>query len=252
MTALLRAEIRKALDRENLSERLVITPILDEAAQLGSGSVDLRLGTEFIELNRAGQTLIDPLNDAVDGRAMSNVQQHSTYVPLGEGIVLHPGQFVLGSTLEFLSIPSDISGQVVSRSSWGRLGLLVATAVAVNPGFKGVLTLELVNTGGVPIMLRAGARIAQLQLWGSSDTVRERLPASGKYHVPVGPEAARLHGERDEGKRLLRISEFMSGGGARVLEPPAEQTDDERPSPDDAVSPFDADSTSSANSTPAA
>ena len=210
MSSLLGDHIREAMGRPLLEDRLVITPLLEPSKQIGPGSVDLRLGTEFLELNRAGQTLLDPalVPEAVLPSALKLAR---TYVPLGEGIVIHPGQFLLGATLEFISLPKDINGQVVSRSSWGRLGLLVATAVAVHPGFKGMLTLELVNTGTIPIMLRAGARVAQLQLWTASNANRDAYRDAGKYTVPVGPETARLDGERSEGAKMLRLNGELAG-----------------------------------------
>jgi dCTP deaminase len=201
--------IRAAMNRRELHRRLIISPLLDPNEQIGPGSVDLRLGTEFLEFNRSGQGILDVLNED-DLSLRQNAYERRTVVPLGEGLALHPGQFILGSTLEFISMPSDISGQVVSRSSWGRLGLLVATAVIVQPGFKGVLTLELVNTGGVPIVLRPGSRVAQIQLWKSDQGTSVSYADVGKYRVPVGPESARLNGERKEASRLARIGKVVS------------------------------------------
>ncbi len=195
--------------RTNLDERLIITPLLDPIKQVGPGTVDLRLGTEFLEFNRAGQRLLDAFGDD-DPTLQEVAHERRTVVPLGAGLALHPGQFILGSTLEFLSLPADISGQVVSRSSWGRLGLLVATAVAVHPGYKGVLTLELVNTGGIPIMLRPGARVAQIQLWLAESPTSLPYSTGGKYRVPVGPESAKLESERPEGRKLIEISQLLT------------------------------------------
>lgn len=185
----------------------MITPLLDPR-QVGSGTVDLRLGTEFIEVDRSGQRVIDARDESTTAQEIR--RERRTVLNLGQGLALHPGQFILGSTLEFLHVPADIAGQVLSRSSWGRLGLLVATAVTVQPGFRGVLTLELVNHGDVPIMLRPGARIAQLQLWLADGPTSEPYSMTGRYRVPTGPETARLQDEAIEANKLTTLGLRMA------------------------------------------
>lgn len=204
---LLHEEILSRLDDPSPLKRLIITPILDREKQIGPGSVDLRLGSEFLEIARQSNSVMDPVGKPMATRAFVE-QDRKSYVPLGGAFVLHPGQFVLGSTLEFLGLPPDLGGQVLSRSSWGRLGLLVATAVAVQPGFRGALTLELVNAGSVPIVLRPGLRVAQLQLWSGRPTA---FPYSeGKYDAPLGPESNRLALEDDERRVLELIGDEMT------------------------------------------
>ncbi len=80
----------------------------------------------------------------------------------GEDFILHPRSFVLGVTLEWLRMPSNFAGYVIGKSSWGRRGLIIATATGVHPGFTGCLTLELSNIGDLPIAIRPGMTIAQL------------------------------------------------------------------------------------------
>lgn len=193
-----------------MSERLVITPLLD-AAQVGSGSIDLRLGTEFIEVDRRLEAVVDPYR-AINEPAEHPADDSVHFVPLGEYRVLHPGQFVLGATLEFVRLPAHLGAQVLSRSSWGRLGLLVATAVAVQPGYGGCLTLELVNTGSVPIRLYPGLRVAQLQVWSASTPTAVGYTAGeSKYLAPLGPQSNRLAWERDELTRLRSIGGRLLG-----------------------------------------
>lgn len=199
--------IRDAMARKNLADRLLITPLLDPK-QIGAGTVDLRLGTEFLEVDRSGQQLLDALDPQTT--AQERQRERRTVVALGQGLALHPGQFVLGSTLEFLHLPSDLVGQVLSRSSWGRLGLLVTTAATVQPGYRGVLTLELVNHGDVPIMLRPGSRVAQLQLWQAPEPTSSPYPRNGRYRVPTGPESSRLEAEADEAARLAGIGRYLA------------------------------------------
>ena len=199
-----------AMAAPNILERLVVTPLLDET-QVGPGSIDLRLGTEFIETERRSEAIIDPYGDVP---AISD-SDNQAFVPLGRHLVLHPGQFILGATLEFIRLPDSLGAQVLSRSSWGRLGLLVATAVAVQPGFAGCLTLELVNAGSLPIRLRPGLRVAQLQVW-SSEGRTESSYATGdeKYRAPLGPQSNRLAWETDELDRIRSIgSKFLRADG---------------------------------------
>lgn len=208
MTALTDGDIRSLLAEADPSRRLLITPLLDPDKQIGPGSIDLRLGTEFLETPRQNHAHIDPFHSGdLETRPTTDTR---TYVPLGDKYVLHPGQFALGSTLEFVVLPAHVTGQVLSRSSWGRLGLLVATAVAVQPGFRGSLTLELVNAGTVPIVLRPGLRIAQLQLWSSGTPASNPYAASSnKYVAPLGPESNRLAWEDDERRRILAVGDRM-------------------------------------------
>jgi dCTP deaminase len=134
--------------------------------------------------------------------------QEEVVIPIGEPLWLHPGQFVLGATVEYLRFPSDLAADVVGRSSWGRVGLLVATAVMVQPGYRGTLTLELVNHGDGPIALYPGSRIAQLVV----SPVVEPSEGSyeGKYAGSTGPEVSHIAKERDEIMALRRTAELFS------------------------------------------
>lgn len=207
MSALVHDDIVALLSHDDRGKRLVITPLLDQEKQIGPGSIDLRLGSEFLEVPRQDNRSIDPFDHKSESR--SGKADRKTYVPLGDEFIIHPGQFVLGATLEFLVMPANLTGQVLSRSSWGRLGLLVATAVAVQPGFRGVLTLELVNTGSVPIVLRPGLRVAQLQLWMSKGDTSAPYSVNGKYDAPLGPESNRLAWEDSERAVLESITNRM-------------------------------------------
>lgn len=211
MSALVREEIIDRLEHEDAKKRLTIRPILDQEKQIGAGSIDLRLGSEFLEVPQQSTEYIDPFT-TVQPVNEALVSERRSYVALGSKFILHPGQFVLGSSLEFVVIPADVMGQVLSRSSWGRVGLLVATAVAVQPGFRGMLTLELVNAGSLPIVLRPGLRVAQLQLWSSSRTTDKPYSFSGKYDAPLGPESNRLVIERGERDALAAVTRFMHPG----------------------------------------
>jgi dCTP deaminase len=119
-------------------------------------SIDLRLGDSFRVFHNHRATAID-LRDPP-----SNLTEE-VVVPDGEAFVIHPGEFCLGRTLEWVQIPDDIVARIEGKSSLGRLGLIVhATAGFCDPGFEGTLTLELNNLTRVPIRLYPGLPIAQL------------------------------------------------------------------------------------------
>lgn len=145
---------------------------------------------------------IDPVEQNQDD---IDEMQERVVVPFGEQLWLHPRHFILAATLEYLALPDDLSANVVGRSSWGRLGLIVATAVFVHPGFRGCLTLELVNDGDSPIALAPGARIAQLTLQRLEQPAPPKDDEADKYTAPVRPQASHLASEREEFERLKRL-----------------------------------------------
>lgn len=206
MSALGRPDIRDRLNETDPSRRLWITPLLDEDEQLGRGAVDLRLGTEFLMLQRFQRAGLEP---SKDNQIVLDEMQEQVIVPVGEELWLHPHQFVLAATLEYLGIPDDVSACVVGRSSWGRLGLLVATAIFVHPGFRGCLTLELVNEGEAPIRLSPGMRIAQLTLEQLLQPAPPEKERPDKYRAPVGPQASQLASEAKEFDRLTKLGKRL-------------------------------------------
>ena len=140
-------------------------------------SVDLRLGPSFRVFHNHRVAAID-LDDPPENLTESVVVEE------GEPFVIHPGEFVLGRTEEWVSIPDDIVARIEGKSSLGRLGLIVhATAGFVDPGFEGTLTLEITNLTRVPIKLYAGLPIAQLSFMA--------LDAPAEH--PYGSEALGSH-----------------------------------------------------------
>jgi dCTP deaminase len=149
-SALSDGTIRRLVD----DGRIVVDPW--EPSHVQPASVDLRLGDSFRVFDNHRITAID-LRD-VPANLTSEVQ-----VAADEPFVIHPGEFCLGRTLEWVELPEDIVATVEGKSSLGRLGLIVhATAGFVDPGWKGTLTLELNNLTRVPIKLYPGLLIAQL------------------------------------------------------------------------------------------
>jgi len=198
--AILTADV---LREEIRARRIVVTPVLD-ADQIEEGSVNLRLGCDFIVMKRSEVVALDPRETST--HHIRRVQRLIT-VPFGGHFVLHPGELVLGAVFEFVAFPENRCGLVLSRSSYGRLGLLVATATYIHPLWRGWLTLELYNYGTVPLQLSAGSSIAQLVVSECSPVQR---PADYfiRPKVSHGPEFAAL-ADRPEWSRLERIRSLL-------------------------------------------
>lgn len=168
------------------SDRLIVTPLLSEY-QIGPASVDIRLGSSIIVPQK---TYVEK-QDVTDGK-MARQMEHRLYdrtrLKYHSRFMLHPHQLILGVTFEYLSLPDDIFASIMSRSSWGRLGLVVATAAAVQPGFKGCLTLELVNVSESPIALYPGLPIGQLVFFDVPTEKDVPKPYQGRYDCPTEAE----------------------------------------------------------------
>ena len=135
--------------------QIVIKPW--EPALVQPASVDLRLGDSFRVFSNHKVTKID----LREGPAQNLTEE--VVVTEEEGFVIHPGEFCLGRTAEWVELPDDVVARIEGKSSLGRLGLIVhATAGFIDPGWKGTLTLELNNLTRVPIKLYPGLLIAQL------------------------------------------------------------------------------------------
>lgn len=166
--------------------RLVIEPL--DAQQIQPASVDVRLGDEFLVFRNHTSEVIDPFDKPSDLMDQAKVSD-------GQAFILHPGEFVLGTTLEAIGLPDDIVARVEGKSSLGRLGLLIhATAGFVDPGWKrGQITLELSNVATLPIKLWPGMKIGQLS-FHTLDKPAERPyghpDLNSKYVGQSGPVAS--------------------------------------------------------------
>lgn len=166
MTVLSGEKIFARLRAESLKERLVVSPLLEPDEQLreDQASIDVRLGSQFALIAPSYYGTINEFDKRwdVSGSLMLENLYRKQYVPLGGEIIIHPHHFILAETLEYLRLPPDLMSYVVGRSTLGRLGLTVATAIGIHPGFAGPLTLELRNLGETPLTLHPGQTIAQL------------------------------------------------------------------------------------------
>lgn len=182
---------REILRRILVARDVVVTPIVDLTTQLGPTSLDVRLGTRFQAQKRSALAYIDPLQEAeAVRRDVAEYTQDYTVLPT-EPYVLHPGEFALANTLEFIRLPADLAVRLEGRSSWGRVGLQIhSTAGFVDPGFAGTITFELSNIGKVPIPLYPGLRIGQLSFYTSEESVipyrSKRLTKYADKVTPIG------------------------------------------------------------------
>ena len=154
-----------------------------DSSMVQPASVDVRLGNSFRVFHNHQIQAID-LADPPSG-----LTEH-VHVDDDHPFVIHPGEFVLGRTIEVVAIPDDIVCRIEGKSSIGRLGLIVhATAGFVDPGFSGSLTLEITNFNSVPIVLRPGLPVAQLSFMALD------APAQRPYgHPELG---SHYHGQVD-------------------------------------------------------
>jgi dCTP deaminase len=163
--------------------RLIIDP-LDESL-IQPSSVDVRVAAQFRVFANNRQPYIDVRHPSEDLTDLVEIADDQPFI-------LHPGEFVLGTTLERIGIPDDLVARLEGKSSLGRLGLLIhSTAGYIDPGWFGDITLELSNVSRLPITIYAGMRIGQLsfqQLTTPVDT-----PYQGKYQGQAGPTASRAH-----------------------------------------------------------
>ncbi|GIG58062.1 dCTP deaminase [Longispora fulva] len=171
-------------DRDLVSElksgRMGLEPF--EPALVQPSSIDVRLDRMFRVFNNHKYTHIDPAIQQDELTELVEVED-------GKPFVLHPGEFVLGSTLEAVTLPDDLAGRLEGKSSLGRLGLLThSTAGFIDPGFSGHVTLELSNVANLPIKLWPGMKIGQLCIF--------KLSSPSEH--PYGSE---IYGSRYQGQR---------------------------------------------------
>jgi dCTP deaminase len=177
-------DIRTALE----AGEIAIRPY--DATDLQPSSVDLHLDRSFRVFRNNRYPYIDVRAPQPDLTELLNVAED-------EAFVLHPGEFVLGQTLEWVELPNDLVARLEGKSSLGRLGLLIhSTAGYVDPGWKGNLTLELSNVANLPIALYFGMKIGQISFFKMSSPVERPYgsPSLGsKYQGQSEPTASAFH-----------------------------------------------------------
>lgn len=141
---------------------IVPKPDLDFIEKEGASSLDLRLGRWFRTM-RHPKAAVLRMSDDSESRTDAFISKEH-FVRFNDEFLLHPGQFVLGITLEWIRLSFDLAGYVTGKSSWGRRGLIIETAAGIHPGFTGCLALELANVGNIPIALVPGMKVCQMFL----------------------------------------------------------------------------------------
>ncbi len=174
--------------REELATgRIVVEPLGPNAVQ--PSSVDLRLDRHFRVFRNHTLGHMDVRNNLEDLTELVTLPEDSS------PFMLHPGEFVLGSTLERVVIPDDLVGRLEGKSSLGRLGLVIhSTAGFVDAGWDGQLTLELSNVARLPITLYPGMKIGQISFIRMTTAAEHPYGSSAvgsKYQGQVGPRASR-------------------------------------------------------------
>lgn len=169
-------------------------PEIDQELQLGPSSFDLRLGYDFGIINTRKIEKIDTKNmDRYE--EVIEKEEHTAQ----EGVVIHPGEFILGSTLEKLKVPSNLVARVEGRSSYGRLGIIIhATAGYIDPGFEGDITLEIQNLGNAPVKLYPEDRICQVAFETMTNEANNPYgdKKDSKYMGQTGATGSRLNEEK--------------------------------------------------------
>lgn len=175
-------DIRAAIE----AGRVCLDPY--DAALLQPSSIDLRLDRYFRVFANHRYSHIDPSVAQDELTDLVTVADE-------EAFVLHPGEFVLGSSFEIITLPADLAGRLEGKSSLGRLGLLThSTAGFIDPGFSGHVTLELSNVATLPIQLWPGMRVGQLCLFALSSPAEHPYGSArygSRYQGQRGPTPSR-------------------------------------------------------------
>lgn len=182
-------------DRE-LAERIAsgnikVDPLLDPELQIQPASIDLRLGHDFLIFNRTQTALIDPMDPASFEKISSLVHREEE-----QPFIVHPGEFILGTTLERLEVADDLVGQLDGRSSLGRMGIIIhSTAGFIDPGYAGHVTLEISNLNNIAVALYPGMRICQLSFTLLSGAVQYPYAQhrASKYQEQSLPTMSRIY-----------------------------------------------------------
>ncbi len=183
-------DIKKALKSGDIK----ISPAPDFETQLGSCSIDLKLGDKFRVYEHSKNPFIDPSK-----KDYSNEITREVKVKKGEQFIMQPGDFVLAVTLEKITISPKLLGRLEGRSSLGRLGIVVhSTASIFDPGWDGQAVLELGNLGRIAVALYPGMRICAMtfEQLSSEAEVPYTKKKDAKYKFQKGPDESKISSEK--------------------------------------------------------
>ena len=178
----------RTIKEELAKGRIVIDPLGEGCIQ--PASVDVHLDRRLLVFRNSRRALIDIREDMTDLTEIMEIEDDTPFI-------LHPGEFVLASTLENIELPDDLVARLEGKSSLGRIGLLIhSTAGYVDPGWKGHLTLELSNVSNLPVTLYYGMKIGQvsyLRLTTPADNIYGSPALGSKYQGQTDPTASRSY-----------------------------------------------------------
>src|SRR5260370_30097718 len=211
--------LRRMKEHVSREGSIVITPLIYKELEdvFDADAVDLRLGCTLLLPKPLDQPFFSP------DRSSATSLHARVHVPLGQFLVVPAHQTILGATLEFIKLPSDVSGQVLTKSSVARTFIVVETAPWIHPQYRGCLTLEIANVSNTPVLLYPGRLICQLVLMriaptqenAKTQTVKDNKDDTGtkldtNYFGPVYPEAPRFRNPEDDLLRIgvTRVSSF--------------------------------------------
>jgi len=182
-----------------VNNELIIKPIIS-VNQFNPASVDLRLGSEFKIMKSTRFALIEPSEQEEEIKRKLFDYTEDINILLPDRFILHPYEFALATTLEYVRLPSNLKGVLEGRSTSGRVSLMVhSTAGFVDPGYCGTLTFELLNVGKVPFPMYPGVRIAQISFDEMEETT---IPYRGKYFGELGTVSAKIY--KDKEYKIIR------------------------------------------------
>lgn len=176
------------------SGKIKIKPAPDYKTQLGSCSIDLRLGNVFRVFEHSRHAYIDPFKKSISDEVTREI-----VVKNKDPFIVQSGDFVLATTIEEIWVPDDLTGRLEGRSSIGRLGIVVhSTAANIECGFRGHITLELANMGKMPVALYPGMRICSISFeqLSSPAEVPYYKKKSAKYVGQKGPGESKIGKEK--------------------------------------------------------
>ena len=186
---------RMALPVSDVSS-LVITPLFDRDKAMDADSVDLRLGAYFLLPRALPEAYFSP-----DSKTATSLHV-KVHVPFGQYLVVPAHQTVLGSTLEFIKLPYDASGEILTKSSVARTFIVVETAPWIHPEYRGCLTLEIANVSNTPVLLYPGRPIGQLILLHVARVLDQNRKIDSTYFGPIHPEAPPFRNPEEDLRKI--------------------------------------------------
>lgn len=201
MPLLTKTELCKRINSGE-ENQIFIDPLLSKEDQIGAVSVDLRLGCDFLVsvLSHKPSVKLDSADSHSDPETFFQTARRD----LGDVFLIHPSQIVLATSLEYVGLPNDVYADVISRSSYHRLGVSIASMF--QPGYRGCISLELFNHSNVPVELIVGSRIVQARFFKNEhDEAYFHGGTRRKYIGNVRPTISRAPRDTDI-PHLVRIA----------------------------------------------